>query len=145
MKPFLRWWLIVCLIGVCLLFFLIYNGVNYVNEADFTKISFGIFGIFCYCTIQVGRVTFSRFGDLLKFPRFAVGMMTKMGMTGTVLGFMKMLSTTLKNINVSDISVMQAVLSEMSSGMATALVTTATGLICSILLQLQLFNYDYEN
>jgi len=34
------------------------------------------------------------------------------------------------------------VIGNMTSGMSTALVTTAAGLICSLILQLQLFNYD---
>jgi hypothetical protein len=36
------------------------------------------------------------------------------------------------------------VLAKMSSGMSTALYTTAAGLVCSLLLKLQLFNFTHH-
>lgn len=138
---FLRWWLIVVLTSVGLTFFVINGGFEYVNQADFTKITFLIFGLFTYCTIRMGAVTYRGYGDDT-FPKFCVGLMTKLGMTGTVLGFMKMLSVALSDVNVQDVKCMQSVLSQMSHGMSTALVTTAAGLIASILLQIQVYNNE---
>jgi len=40
------------------------------------------------------------------------------------------------------VQAMQITMSNMTSGMSTALVTTAAGLICSLILQLQIFNFD---
>ena len=141
---FLKWWVIICLTIVGLIFLIIYDGINYINEADFTKLSFIIFGLFCYCSIMVGYYTKieSLRSSQLKFPRLMVGIMTKLGMTGTVLGFIKMLATCLNKVDVNNAQSMQSVLAQMSHGMSTALVTTAAGLICSILLQLQIFNYE---
>ena len=68
--------------------------------------------------------------------------MTKLGMTGTVIGFISMLSICLKNVDVQNTLSMQVILSEMTTGMSTALVTTAAGLIFSLLLHIQIFNYD---
>lgn len=141
MKPFLRWWLIVCCTCVGVAFFVIYGGVNYVNEADFTKISFAIFIGFVYFSIRVGICTYKGYGDL-SVARFAAGVFIKLGMTGTVLGFIYMLSTCFANINTQNIVAMQSVLSQMATGMSTALVTTATGLICNIILNLQIFNFE---
>lgn len=141
MKTFLKWWILISSIGVGLVFFVSYGGINYVNDSDFTKISFIIISLFFYCSVIVGYRTHKKNGKLT-FQRFSVGLMTKLGMTGTVLGFIKMLSTCLSKINVQDPAAMQSVLSQMASGMSTALVTTAAGLICSVLLQLQIFNYD---
>jgi len=53
-----------------------------------------------------------------------------------------MLSTCLGNVSFQNVASMQGVIGNMTSGMSTALVTTAAGLICSLILQLQLFNYD---
>ena len=141
MKPFLRWWLIVVCTALGLVFFTIYGGVNYVNHADFTKISFLIFALFVYCTIQVGISTYRK-TDRLDFSRWCLGIMTKLGMTGTVIGFISMLSTCLRNVNVQDTRAMQGILSDMTMGMSTALVTTAAGLIFSLLLHIQIFNFD---
>jgi len=71
-----------------------------------------------------------------------VGVMTKIGMLGTVIGFILMLSTCLTGVSFQNAQSMQGVIGSMTSGMSTALVTTAAGLICSLILQLQLFNYD---
>ena len=141
MKPFLRWWVIISFITLGLIFFAIYDGVNYVNCADFTKISFLIFGLFVYCSVNVGICTHKKKGSL-DFSRFAVGIMTKLGMTGTVIGFIHMLSICLENVNIQNTQTMQGVLAQMTKGMSTALVTTAAGLVFSLLLHLQIFNYD---
>ena len=107
----------------------------------FLSINSFIFALFIYSTIQVGRSTYYKI-DKLDLPRFMVGVMTKLGMLGTVIGFILMLSTCLGNISFQNVQSMQSVIGSMTSGMSTALVTTATGLVCSLILQLQIFNFD---
>jgi hypothetical protein len=138
---FLRWLTIVAGTTTGIGFLIIYDGLNYINNADVTKLSFVIFALFVYSTIHVGKSSY--YGvDKLNVPRFLVGAMTKMGMLGTVIGFILMLSTCMGDISFQNVQSMQAVIGKMTSGMSTALVTTATGLICSLILQLQIFNFD---
>ena len=141
MKSFLRWWIIVAGAITGIGFLIVYDCINYINEADVTKLSFVIFVLFIHSTIQVGRSTYYGI-DKMSIPRFMVGIMTKPGMLGTVIGFILMLSTCLGGINFQNVQSMQGVIGSMSSGMSTALVTTAAGLICSLILQLQVFNFD---
>ena len=141
MKSFLRWWIIIAGTITGIGFLILYDCINYINEADVTKLSFVIFALFVHSTIQVGRSTYYKI-DKLDIPRFMVGIMTKLGMLGTVIGFILMLSTCLGSVNFQNIQSMQAVIGNMTSGMSTALVTTASGLICSLILQLQIFNFD---
>ena len=141
MKPFLRWWVIVAGTLTGIGFLIVYDCINYINEADVTKLSFVIFALFVHSTIQVGRSTYYGI-DKLNIPRFMVGIMTKLGMLGTVLGFIMMLSTCLGGVSFQNVASMQSVIGNMTSGMSTALVTTATGLVCSLILQLQIFNFD---
>jgi len=141
MKPFLRWWVIVAGTLTGIGFLIVYDCINYINEADVTKLSFVIFALFVHSTIQVGRSTYYGI-DKLSIPRFMVGIMTKIGMLGTVIGFILMLSTCLGSVSFQNVVEMQGVISNMTSGMSTALVTTAAGLICSLILQLQIFNFD---
>jgi len=141
MKSFLRWWVIVAGTLTGIGFLVVYDCINYINNADVTKLSFVIFALFVHSTIQVGRSTYYDI-DHLNIPRFMVGVMTKIGMLGTVIGFILMLSTCLGGVSFQNIVEMQGVISNMTSGMSTALVTTATGLICSLILQLQIFNFD---
>ena len=141
MKSFLRWWVIIAGTLTGIGFLIVYNCINYINEADVTKLSFVIFALFVHSTIQVGRSTYYGI-DKLSVPRFMVGIMTKIGMLGTVIGFILMLSTCLGSVSFQNVVEMQGVISNMTSGMSTALVTTATGLICSLILQLQIFNFE---
>ncbi len=56
----------------------------------------------------------------------------KLGLLGTIVGFVLMLSTVV-NVTDLDVSSMQKILKQMSTGMGTALYTTFAGLVCSIL------------
>ncbi len=59
---------------------------------------------------------------------FLADIMLKLGLAGTVVGFVMMLSS-VADIQGSDINTVQDVLVNMSSGMGTALVTTLSGLV----------------
>ncbi len=63
---------------------------------------------------------------------FAADIMIKMGLLGTIVGFILMLGS-VSNLRDFDVTTMQKVLSFMSSGMGTALYTTLAGLVCSML------------
>jgi biopolymer transport protein ExbB/TolQ len=63
-------------------------------------------------------------------------------MIGTVAGFIYMLGNSFTQLSVGDASSMMAALKQMGAGMATALYTTGVGLVCSILLKIQVFNLD---
>ncbi|MBI1732016.1 MAG: MotA/TolQ/ExbB proton channel family protein [Gammaproteobacteria bacterium] len=72
---------------------------------------------------------------------FASDLMIKLGLLGTVVGFIMMLASV---VNVSDFDVgsMQSVLQKMSNGMGTALYTTIAGLVCSMLATIQYHMLD---
>jgi len=63
---------------------------------------------------------------------FIADIMIKMGLLGTIVGFILMLGS-ISNITDFDITTIQKILSHMSSGMGTALYTTLAGLVCSML------------
>ncbi len=60
-------------------------------------------------------------------------LMMKLGLLGTVVGFIIMLGS-LEDLNSVDISVMQKLLADMSNGMKIALYTTLTGMLAGIFL-----------
>lgn len=149
---FLRWWLyfvLTCLGGAAAYGF---GLLNLVNEADFTKISFLIYGLFLGFSIYTGvnthracKVTGDSGPIPLLYRRnesgwFMADQLLSLGMVGTVIGFIYMLSTSFAELNLEVITSMQAALTKLGAGMSTALYTTAVGLICSLLLKLQLFN-----
>ena len=63
------------------------------------------------------------------------------GMMGTVIGFIMMLSGFTK-VDVSDVNTVQELIKSLGIGMSTALYSTLTGLICSALLKIQYFNLN---
>mgnify|MGYP006272879013 CR=1 FL=1 len=69
---------------------------------------------------------------------FIVDALPKIGLVGTVIGFILMLAP-IRGIDSFDPLTLRAAMSDMSSGMATALSVTLTALIGSIVLKLQYY------
>ena len=63
---------------------------------------------------------------------FTADIMIKLGLLGTIIGFIFMLGS-VANITDFDVTSMQKILKHMSIGMGTALYTTLAGLVCSML------------
>jgi hypothetical protein len=72
---------------------------------------------------------------------FIADLLLKLGLTGTVIGFILMLLP-IGQIEEFDPSLMQQLLSAMSGGMAVALYTTLAGLVTSTLLKMQYYLLD---
>jgi hypothetical protein len=154
---FLRWWLFFSIISFGT-FMLIFAGIiQKINHGDITKISFLIYVVFVIFTLRTGMDTYQlcreEEGQISKgkieffAKRNEVGWFTSdillsLGMIGTVLGFIFMLSTSLSEVNPSNTQSLRSALIQVSTGMSTALYTTAAGLVCSLLLKLQLFNFS---
>jgi hypothetical protein len=159
-KVFLRWVLMasVTLVGAFVAFFLGWFGM--IDKLDTTKLSFAIIAVFAVATAW-GGMLFWRFENALENKNFktidcvralrdlendaehgwfAVGMCEKLGLTGTVFGFVIMLVGGFQNFQAADPQAMQQLLERLSTGMSTAFVTTLVGVICSIALSVQ-FHY----
>jgi len=72
---------------------------------------------------------------------FATDIMLKLGLLGTIIGFIMMLGP-VANVKNFDVSTMQKILQLMSSGMGTALYTTMAGLTTSMLAAAQYYMLD---
>jgi hypothetical protein len=72
---------------------------------------------------------------------FVAGVMIKAGLVGTVIGFVQMLAS-VSALESFDISQMQEVLRNMSSGMGVALYTTLVGIAGSVALGVQVLLLD---
>jgi NADH:ubiquinone oxidoreductase subunit 5 (subunit L)/multisubunit Na+/H+ antiporter MnhA subunit len=76
-----------------------------------------------------------------EFGWFVTSLLVKLGLLGTVVGFVLMLQP-LSTLESFDIENIQALLTNMTSGMAVALNTTLVGLIASMLLSFQYLLLD---
>ena len=145
MKGFLKWWLIFCLslLGIGIAFYFDMHEILY--KADQTKLSFIIFGVFLITSMWVGHKTYM-VGIKQDYEQdddvgwFIAESCLALGMVGTVTGFLLMLGTAFANIDVTDASSLQDALASMAIGMSTALYTTLMGLICSLIIKVQLVN-----
>ena len=147
MTSILKWWLIVCLtmlgVGVGIYFNMHTNLYN----ADVTKISFLIIVVFACTSIWIGNKTYlvgihEDYNQRPDVGWFIAEACLALGMVGTVTGFLLMLGTAFANVDVSSPVTLQNALSEMAVGMSTALYTTLIGLICSLIIKVQLVNLE---
>ena len=146
-KKLLKWWLIFCLtiLGFGTLYHFEVHSLLY--YADVTKLSFLIIIIFMFTSIWIGRKTFdlettSVVDDTIDVGWFVAESCLALGMVGTVTGFLYMLGTAFENIDVTNATTLQDALASMARGMSTALYTTLTGLITSLIIKIQLVNYE---
>jgi hypothetical protein len=147
MISLLKWWLIFCLtlLGVgTLVYFDIHRQIY---NADITKLSFLIISIFFITSIWIGSKTyklekFDEYDQNTSVGWFIAESCLALGMVGTVTGFLLMLGTAFSNIDVSNSASLQKALEFMAVGMSTALYTTLVGLICSLIIKVQLVNLE---
>ena len=143
----LKWWLIACLtmlgIGICVYFNLHIN----LYESDITKISYLIIIVFVCTSIWIGNKTYlvdrlEDYNQRADVGWFVAESCLALGLVGTVTGFLIMLGTAFSNIDVSNAATLQQALSDMAIGMSTALYTTLIGLVCSLIIKVQLVNLE---
>ena len=146
-KKLLKWWLIFCLtlLGFGTLYH--FNMHSQLYYADVTKLSFLIIIIFMFTSIWIGRKTYdldttSVVDDTIDVGWFVAESCLALGMVGTVTGFLYMLGTAFENIDITNATTLQDALASMARGMSTALYTTLTGLIASLIIKIQLVNYE---
>jgi len=146
-RKLLKWWLIFCLtlLGFGTLYH--FNMHSQLYYADVTKLSFLIIIIFMFTSVWIGRKTYdlestSVIDDKIDVGWFIAESCLALGMVGTVTGFLYMLGTAFENIDITDATTLQDALASMAKGMSTALYTTLTGLIASLIIKVQLVNYE---
>ena len=147
MKSILKWWLIFCLtlLGMCTCVYFNIHKELYV--ADVTRLSFLIISIFSCTSVWIGMKTY-RVGIQQDYNQqsnvgwFISESCLALGMVGTVTGFLIMLGTAFANVDVSNAVTLQQALSDMATGMSTALWTTLVGLVCSLIIKVQLVNLE---
>jgi len=76
-----------------------------------------------------------------EFGWFCSDVMLKLGLIGTVIGFIIMLSS-LSDITTFDVTLLQGVLTTMGSGMGVALYTTLSALVGGVLIAVQYYNLE---
>ena len=116
-------------------------------ESDITRLSYLILIIFGCTSVWIGTKTY-KVGILQDYNQksevgwFISESCLALGMVGTVTGFLIMLGTAFANVDVTNAVTLQQALSDMATGMSTALWTTLVGLVCSLIIKVQLVNLE---
>ena len=147
MKSVLKWWLIFCLtlLGLCACVY--FNVHKDLYAADVTRLSFLIISIFICTSVWIGTKTY-KVGVQQDYDQksdvgwFISESCLALGMVGTVTGFLIMLGTAFENVDVTNSATLQQALSDMATGMSTALWTTLVGLVSSLIIKVQLVNLE---
>lgn len=164
---FLKWWLFITLVVVGSVFATTAGALRLLWENDFTFISFGLLAVFASISVAVGKKTWvvSKVEERIYSPGrgspdavdkddlkgcvyvvrlgwFLTGLFAALGFFGTIVGFSYAFAG-IDEINAQDVLAMQRAITSMGAGVSTALLTTATGLVCFICLSVQLFNISY--
>lgn len=149
---FLQWHLIFTLICVFSIM-LHYCGIaGDIWHKDASMISYAIYAIFIGCSIFCGKLSFNICKGSVNVPSYTnkaeIGwffseLCLTLGMIGTIVGFIMMLSG-FNTLDIQNISTVQGLLSQLGLSMATALYTTIVGLVCGSVLKLQFFLVSLE-
>ncbi len=147
MVSLLKWWLIFCVLILGSVICFHFNIHEVLYEADVTRLSFLILSIFLCTSIWIGRKTYKvgigqDYDQKSDVGWFISESCLALGMVGTVTGFLIMLGTAFANVDVTNAVTLQQALSDMATGMSTALWTTLVGLVCSLIIKVQLVNLE---
>lgn len=139
----LKWMLIfsasLAVLAVCALLGLLHR----LWMVDNTCISFAIIGLYLAVSPFIGWLTAGR-GDAARYTKacaYAAELMMGLGMLGTVIGFLQLLGA-LNGVDAGNVQAMQKLLAHIGSGMGVALTTTLVGLVCAMLVQVQVVNLE---
>jgi flagellar motor component MotA len=137
-----NWWLIVTvMVAVAAASAVLFNTHQLFWKNDITYLSSGILLTWILATINIGVQIFKN-QESTEYSWFIADSFLTIGMIGTVIGFVYMLSTTFTSLDPTDVNSMKAAISTMAAGMGTALLTTLAGLISSLTLKVQLIIQD---
>ena len=127
----------------------IHGSLEYIFLNDVTGLTWAVAVILIWQSFACCRALYDpdRFFDrkhpILERGWFFSDIVLSLGMVGTVIGFMMMLSG-FAELDVTSAESAQEMITQLGMGMATALLTTLVGLIASILLKIQFFMLERE-
>lgn len=139
---FLKWLVLTCVMIVGLFFSFREGLVKHIYDSDTSKICLVCLITFFVTNIYLGYKSLRK--QKTEFGWFISGQLLNLGLLGTVIGFVKMLSG-FGSLNIQETTSVQKMLVSMGSGMSVALYTTVVGLVLSILLKIQCYIQDSTN
>lgn len=143
-RKFLQWWLIFAVQATLIFVALGIGGFDFLLVNDITYLSFVLIFIWLTISMAIGyKIFFNK--TITDAFWFAAESCMTIGMVGTVIGFIYMLTNNFSEIDPANIEIMRNVISDMAQGMGTALLTTLAGLISSLFLKTQIIHAEADH
>ena len=144
---FFRWWLFICLLSIGAYFGVYFDIFSTIFNTDKTYLSSVILLLFTGSTLLTGYRTWlfnyrKTYTDT-KVGWFCGEVMFALGMIGTLIGFVLVFGDALAHIDLDNQANKVKIIADMGIGISTAIYTTLAGLVCTILLWIQLINLEY--
>jgi len=144
-NPFIRWWVIFSITTVAMITTLVGGIGEFILKSDATFISWGVlamaFGASLHLGYKLREYSKSHIGSNrkdFKVTEYFIELCTSLGLLGTIIGLIMMVVGAFADLDVTSQESVKESMLAMSSGIGTALVTTLVGLVCALLLRLQL-------
>lgn len=149
---FWKWWTSFVLIGVLTgVAQFSFNIIDFIKQNDPTYITIAVIIISLITTLIIGyRAYLLQFKNELPYSEqleplwFSADAVMSVGMVGTLVGFLMVLTGTFTDVDTSSTEAMKEVIGQLAAGMGVALLTSLAGLISSIILKFQLVMLENE-
>jgi hypothetical protein len=147
-KPFYIWW-VTNLAVASGVFWAYYHGiVHEIWADDITMITTALAVLYVVTTAMIGYIAYTKdfTNKIVDACWFLSEQMLALGMLGTVLGFIYLLTSSITSASVSDPASLATLLANMSVGLGIALYTNAIGILSSLITKALLYavTYDHE-
>jgi len=139
----LLWWVIVCLTSLFAYLMYDFGWIIPFYTKDVTMLTYFITAIFIGTTFSIGYKNYIQHRNYTT-EWFISDVVLTLGMIGTIIGFILMLSETFNMLKIVDMDSIRLLISSMSKGLYTALNTTLAGLISSVIIKTQLIICDEQ-
>ncbi|MCG7944818.1 MAG: MotA/TolQ/ExbB proton channel family protein [Candidatus Thiodiazotropha taylori] len=118
-------------------------------QNDTTYISLGIIFIYIILSLVILKKSYEKqsLGHETdnSFLWYSSDAVMSLGMVGTLLGFLFVLTSSFQNVDTASADAIKQVIGELAAGMGIALITSLTGLCTSILIKLKLVVLESGN
>jgi flagellar motor component MotA len=115
---------------------------------DVTMITTALAVLYVVTTAMIGYIAYTKdfTSKIVDACWFLSEQMLALGMLGTVIGFIYLLTSNITSASVSDPASLATLLGNMSVGLGIALYTNATGILSSLITKALLYavTYDHE-
>lgn len=146
-RPFYIWWTANLLVASSV-FWAWYNGiVSKIWHDDVTMITSVLGLLYIITTILIGYLAYTKdfTSKIVETCWFLSEQMLALGMLGTVIGFIYLLTSGITSASVTDPASLATLLANMSVGLGIALYTNAVGILASFITKMLLYAVTYEH